>query len=80
MTTLTFFVGAIHEGFHERAYKGCVFLDIKGAFYHALHGTILSTIRQKGCPLDFIAIISSFLEIVLPVSSIHLLSFLFLFD
>ena len=38
------------------------FLDIKGASDHALHSSILSTIRQKSCSLDLIIIISSFLE------------------
>jgi len=48
ITALASFVGAIHNGFSQRAYTGSVLLDIKGAFNHAPHPTFLTALRLKG--------------------------------
>ena len=52
----------IDRGFRAKAYTVCIFLDIKGAFDNAQHDTILTNLREKGCPFYILQIIRSFLS------------------
>ena len=49
------------HGFTHRAYTSCVMLDIKGAFDHAHHPTLIIALYNKGCPIILIKLILNFL-------------------
>ena len=52
----------IEKAFHKKVFTACLFLDIKGAFDNACHGSIIDILASKKCPSYLTNLVSSFLS------------------